>query len=107
MRSRCTSDATAARDQNEMHARARLATTVITLASSGMLCDTEVDLNRTQRPKSSAAKPDTDGAVVDLFLCHNGADKPWTEKLAEHVESETLDGTSSGRLLRVFFDKWD
>lgn len=44
---------------------------------------------------------------IDLFLCHNGADKPWVEKLAEHVESETVDGSAAGRPLKVFFDKWD
>lgn len=45
--------------------------------------------------------------VIDVFLCHNSADKPWVEKLAEQIESETFDGTSQGRHLKVFFDKWD
>lgn len=44
---------------------------------------------------------------IDLFLCHNGADKPCVERLAEQVESETIDGLASGRPLKVFFDKWD
>lgn len=50
---------------------------------------------------------DGDEEVIDVFLCHNSADKPWVEKLAEHIESETVDGTEEGRPLRVFFDKWD
>jgi hypothetical protein len=45
--------------------------------------------------------------TIDLFLCHNGADKPWVERLAEQVESETVDGSPSSRTLKVFFDKWD
>lgn len=45
--------------------------------------------------------------VIDVFLCHTSADKQWVEKLAEHIESETFDGTDNGRPLRVFFDKWD
>ena len=48
-----------------------------------------------------------DAQVVDLFLCHNGADKVWVRRLAEQVESETLDGLHGGRKLRVFFDEWD
>lgn len=46
-------------------------------------------------------------SIIDLFLCHNGADKEWVEKLAEQIESETFEGTPNGRALRVFFDKWD
>ena len=45
--------------------------------------------------------------LVDLFLCHNRADKDWVRTLAEHIESETFDGTPHGRPLRVFFDEWD
>lgn len=45
--------------------------------------------------------------VVDLFLCHNGADKDWVRRLAEHLESETFEGRADGRPLRVFFDEWD
>ena len=33
-------------------------------------------------PKVPATQP-----IIDLFLCHNGADKDWVEKLAEQVES--------------------
>jgi len=45
--------------------------------------------------------------IIDLYLCHNGADKDWVRSLAEQLESETVDGTADGRLLRVFFDEWD
>lgn len=45
--------------------------------------------------------------VYDVFLCHNGADKDWVRRLAEQIESETFDGQTNGRLLRVFFDEWD
>lgn len=38
----------------------------------------------------------------DLFLSHNSADKPWTERLASVVESDR-----TGPPLKVFFDKWD
>ncbi|MBI5865846.1 MAG: toll/interleukin-1 receptor domain-containing protein [Planctomycetes bacterium] len=48
-----------------------------------------------------------DAQIVDLFLCHNGADKDWVRQLAEQVESETFDGSPGGRRLRVFFDEWD
>jgi TIR domain len=40
--------------------------------------------------------------IVDLFLSHNNADKPWTERLAAVVEADR-----SGPPLKVFFDKWD
>lgn len=43
----------------------------------------------------------------DIFLCHNGADKDWTEQLGAQIESETIDGLKDSRKLRVFFDKWD
>lgn len=56
------------------------------------------------KPDSSA---EGQSNPLDLFVCHNGADKPWAEKLSEHVESETMDGSPSGRSLNVFFDKWD
>lgn len=39
---------------------------------------------------------------IDLFLSHNNADKPWTERLATAVEADR-----SGPPLKVFFDKWD
>jgi hypothetical protein len=45
--------------------------------------------------------------IVDVFLCHNGADKEWVRLLGEQIESETFSGTSDGRTLRVFFDEWD
>ena len=45
--------------------------------------------------------------IIDIFLCHNGADKAWVEALAEQIESETDDGSDTGRRLRVFYDKWD
>ncbi len=45
--------------------------------------------------------------IVDVFLCHNGADKDWVRRLGEQIESETFDGNSTGRPLRVFFDEWD
>src|SRR5687768_16138219 len=45
--------------------------------------------------------------IVDVFLCHNAADKDWVRQLGEQLESETFDGTPSGRPLRVFFDEWD
>jgi hypothetical protein len=45
--------------------------------------------------------------IVDVFLCHNGADKDWVRQLGEQLESETFDGSATGRLLRVFYDEWD
>jgi hypothetical protein len=39
---------------------------------------------------------------IDIFLSHNNADKPWTEKLATALEADR-----SGPPLKVFFDKWD
>ena len=39
---------------------------------------------------------------IDLFLSHNSADKPWTERLAAAVEADRI-----GPPLKVFFDKWD
>lgn len=39
----------------------------------------------------------------DIFLCHNGADKPWVEMLAERIEREPY----GNRNLAVVFDKWD
>jgi hypothetical protein len=39
----------------------------------------------------------------DIFLCHNGADKPWVEMLAERIEQEPY----GNRNLAVVFDKWD
>lgn len=45
--------------------------------------------------------------IVDIFLCHNRADKDWVRKLGEHIEPDTFDGPATGRHLRMFFDEWD
>lgn len=39
----------------------------------------------------------------DIFLCHNGGDKPWVQDLAESIEAENY----NNRNLKVFFDEWD
>jgi hypothetical protein len=39
----------------------------------------------------------------DIFLCHNGANKPWVEALAEQLETVRY----KDRYLGVVFDKWD
>lgn len=39
--------------------------------------------------------------IYDIFLSHNRADKPWTERLATRIEADR-----DGPQLRVFFDKW-
>lgn len=44
-----------------------------------------------------------DDGVVDLFLCHTGANKHRVRQLAERLEGETI----GDRPLRVFFDEWD
>ena len=44
--------------------------------------------------------------IIDVFLCHNGADKDWVRKLAEQVESETFDGNSDRQATARFFDEW-
>lgn len=43
----------------------------------------------------------------DVFLCHNRADKPWVRELGARLEAETIDGTLTGRRIRVFLDEWD
>jgi len=43
----------------------------------------------------------------DIFLCHNGADKPWVINLGERLEAESIDATENGRRIRVFLDVWD
>ncbi len=43
----------------------------------------------------------------DIFLCHNRADKPWVKELAARLEAESIDGTATGRPIRVFLDVWD
>lgn len=45
--------------------------------------------------------------LKDIFLSYNKADKKWVLDLATQIESETLDGTPSGRKLSVFLDEWD
>jgi len=39
----------------------------------------------------------------DIFLCHNGADKPWVEALAQNIEAVPY----RDRNLAVVLDKWD
>ncbi len=46
-------------------------------------------------------------SVIDVFLSYTRADKDWVRGLAERLESETIDGTRTGRPIRVFFDEWD
>ena len=41
--------------------------------------------------------------MIDVFLCHTGADKPWVEMLADRLEAESV----KGRPLKVFYDQWD
>lgn len=43
----------------------------------------------------------------DAFLCHNAADKDWARELGARMEAESIDGTTEGRRIRVFFDEWD
>lgn len=43
----------------------------------------------------------------DVFLCHNAADKDWVRELGVRLEAESIDGTPTGRHIRVFFDEWD
>jgi hypothetical protein len=59
------------------------------------------------RKKRGVPSPQPEAGLTDVFLCHNGADKDWVRELAEQIESETFDGTATGRKLRVFFDEWD
>jgi hypothetical protein len=42
-------------------------------------------------PPTKPTLPEDDTQAIDLFLCHNRADKDWVRKLAEQVESETLE----------------
>lgn len=39
----------------------------------------------------------------DLFLCHTGVDKEWTEQLGIRLEQNQI----AGRPIKVFLDKWD
>jgi len=43
----------------------------------------------------------------DVYICYNGEDLEWVKRLAEQIESETIDGSESSRHLTSFFDKWD
>src|SRR5438105_3856963 len=43
----------------------------------------------------------------DSYICYNRAGADWVGKLAEQIESESIDGTDSGRRLCAFFDRWD
>ena len=43
----------------------------------------------------------------DAYICYNRADADWVKRLAQQIESETIDGSQSGRYLQVFFDEWD
>jgi hypothetical protein len=45
--------------------------------------------------------------IKDVYICYNGADLDWVRKLAEHIESETIDGLPTSRNLSAFFDRWD
>ena len=49
----------------------------------------------------------TDDQKPDVFLCHNRADKPWVKELGARLEAESIDGTTTGRRIRVFLDEWD
>jgi hypothetical protein len=40
---------------------------------------------------------------IDIFLCHNSADKDWVRDLGRRIEQVEW----NGRRLRVFFDEWD
>ena len=64
-------------------------------------------MKKPKKPSTPTSPPAPTDEVVDLFLCHNRADKVWVRELAEQVESETYDGSPTGRHLRVFFDEWD
>jgi hypothetical protein len=43
----------------------------------------------------------------DAYICYNSKDLDWVRRLAEQLESETIDGAPSSRTLAVFFDRWD
>lgn len=43
----------------------------------------------------------------DAYICYNSSDLEWVRRLAEQLESETIDGTKDSRKLSVFFDRWD
>jgi hypothetical protein len=43
----------------------------------------------------------------DAYICYNSHDIDWVKRLAEQLESETIDGIKASRTLNVFFDRWD
>jgi hypothetical protein len=43
----------------------------------------------------------------DIFISYTHVDAAWVRMLAARIESETVDGTPTGRFLRVFFAEWD
>ncbi|MBK1884410.1 toll/interleukin-1 receptor domain-containing protein [Luteolibacter pohnpeiensis] len=43
----------------------------------------------------------------DAYICYNSNDLDWVKRIAEQLESETIDGAKSSRTLNVFFDRWD
>ena len=43
----------------------------------------------------------------DAYICYNSRDLDWVRRLAEQLESETIDGLPASRQLRIFFDRWD
>lgn len=43
----------------------------------------------------------------DAYICYNSNDLDWVKRLAEQLESETIDGAKESRTLNVFFDRWD
>jgi hypothetical protein len=43
----------------------------------------------------------------DIFISYTQPDADWVRMLAARIESETADGTPTGRPLRVFFAEWD
>lgn len=43
----------------------------------------------------------------DAYICYNSNDFEWVQRLAEQLESETIDGGKTSRRLRAFLDRWD
>lgn len=41
--------------------------------------------------------------MIDLFLCHSGADKDWVRSLGSRLEELRI----GDRSIQVFFDEWD
>lgn len=61
------------------------------------------DDNRKMENQSDLALGKHVQRARDIFLCHNGANKPWVESLAEQLETVRY----KDRYLGVVFDKWD